>query len=59
MKDYLRALPAERHADADDLHDAMRIIGEDFGHPAHLGRAGAPRRSDPSSPSSDPGRTAT
>jgi NAD(P)-dependent dehydrogenase (short-subunit alcohol dehydrogenase family) len=47
MKDYLRALPAERQADADDLHDAMRIIGEDFGHPAHLGRAGAPEEIGP------------
>jgi 3-oxoacyl-[acyl-carrier protein] reductase len=47
MKDYLRALPAERHADADDLHDAMRIISEDFGHPAHLGRVGAPEEIGP------------
>jgi len=42
LKGYLRALPPERHADADDLRDAMRIIAEDFGHPAHLGRAGDP-----------------
>jgi len=41
-KDYMRALPVERSADPDDLVDAMRIIREDFGHPAHLGRAGDP-----------------
>ena len=42
LKGYLRALPPERHADPGDLRDAMRIITEDFGHPAHLGRAGEP-----------------
>jgi NAD(P)-dependent dehydrogenase (short-subunit alcohol dehydrogenase family) len=42
LKGYLRALPPERHSDPDDLRDAMRIIAEDFGHPAHLGRAGDP-----------------
>jgi NAD(P)-dependent dehydrogenase (short-subunit alcohol dehydrogenase family) len=42
LKGYLRALPPERHADPGDLRDAMRIIAEDFGHPAHLGRAGEP-----------------
>jgi NAD(P)-dependent dehydrogenase (short-subunit alcohol dehydrogenase family) len=42
LKGYLRALPPERHADPGDLRDAMRIIAEDFGHPAHLGRAGDP-----------------
>jgi NAD(P)-dependent dehydrogenase (short-subunit alcohol dehydrogenase family) len=42
MKGYLRALPPERHADPDDLYDAMRIMNEDFGHPAYLGRAGEP-----------------
>jgi len=42
LKDYMRALPVERGADPDDLVDAMRIIREDFGHPAHLGRAGDP-----------------
>ena len=31
----------------DDLVDVMRIIGEDFGHPAHLGRAGDPREIGP------------
>jgi len=42
LQGYLRALPPERHADPGDLRDAMRIIAEDFGHPAHLGRAGDP-----------------
>lgn len=42
LKGYLRALPPERRADPGDLRDAMRIIAEDFGHPAHLGRAGDP-----------------
>ena len=42
LKDYIRALPADRGARPDDLVDAMRIIREDFGHPAHLGRAGDP-----------------
>ena len=42
MRDYLRALPAERGVDPNNLFDAMRVIDEDFGHPAHLGRAGDP-----------------
>lgn len=42
LKDYIRALPEDRGAKPDDLVDAMRIIREDFGHPAHLGRAGDP-----------------
>ena len=47
MRDYLLALPADRHADPDDLVDVMRIIGEDFGHPAHLGRAADPAEIGP------------
>jgi 3-oxoacyl-[acyl-carrier protein] reductase len=47
MKDYLRALPASRKADPDDLYDAMRVMTEDFGHPARLGRAGDPREIGP------------
>jgi 3-oxoacyl-[acyl-carrier protein] reductase len=47
MRQYMRALPADRHADPDDLHDVMRIITEDFGHPAHLGRAGDPSEIGP------------
>lgn len=37
------ALPPERGLDPDDLYDCMRWIAEDFGHPAHLPRAGDPR----------------
>lgn len=47
MKDYLRALPPERGIDADNLYDAMRVIKEDFGHPAHLARAGDPAEIGP------------
>jgi NAD(P)-dependent dehydrogenase (short-subunit alcohol dehydrogenase family) len=42
MKGYLAALPPERGIDPDDLHDAMTVIADDFGHPANLGRAGDP-----------------
>jgi NAD(P)-dependent dehydrogenase (short-subunit alcohol dehydrogenase family) len=42
LRGYLEALPAERHIELGDLWDAMRIIKEDFGHPAFLGRAGDP-----------------
>ena len=47
MKSYLRALPPERTADPDSLVDTMRIIVEDFGHPAHLGRAADPSEIGP------------
>lgn len=47
LKQYLRALPADRRVDPDDLYDAMRVIKEDFGHPAHLGRAGDPNEMGP------------
>lgn len=47
MKGYLRALPPERGVDPDSLTDAMRVIAEDFGHPAHLPRAGDPREIGP------------
>ena len=47
MKNYLRALPPSRGVDPDDLYDAMRVITEDFGHPAHLGRAGDPKEIGP------------
>jgi len=47
MKDYLKSLPPERHADPESLVDAMRIIREDFGHPAHLGRAADPAEIGP------------
>jgi NAD(P)-dependent dehydrogenase (short-subunit alcohol dehydrogenase family) len=42
MKGYLRSLPPERGIDSESLTDAMRVIEEDFGHPAFLGRAGSP-----------------
>ena len=47
LKDYLRGLPPERHADPDSLVDAMRVIREDFGHPALLGRAADPSEIGP------------
>ncbi len=42
MQGYLRTLPPERGVDSTSLTDAMRVIAEDFGHPAYLGRAGSP-----------------
>lgn len=36
------AQPAERGLDPENLYDVMRWITEDFGHPAHLPRAGDP-----------------
>jgi NAD(P)-dependent dehydrogenase (short-subunit alcohol dehydrogenase family) len=47
MRAYLRSLPPERGVDPDDLGDAMRAIAEDFGHPAHLPRAGDPAEIGP------------
>jgi NAD(P)-dependent dehydrogenase (short-subunit alcohol dehydrogenase family) len=47
MRGYLAALPPERGVDPDSLEDAMRVIKEDFGHPAHLPRAGDPREIGP------------
>jgi NAD(P)-dependent dehydrogenase (short-subunit alcohol dehydrogenase family) len=47
MKTYLRSLPPERGVDCDSLVDAMRVIREDYGHPAHLGRAGDPAEIGP------------
>lgn len=42
MRDYLSRLPTARGIDPDDLFDAMRVVEEDFGHPAYIGRAGHP-----------------
>jgi NAD(P)-dependent dehydrogenase (short-subunit alcohol dehydrogenase family) len=42
LRRYLASLPAERGVDPSSLVDAMRVIREDFGHPAHLARAGDP-----------------
>jgi NAD(P)-dependent dehydrogenase (short-subunit alcohol dehydrogenase family) len=47
MQGYLQSLPPERNVDPDSLEDAMRVIAEDFGHPAHLPRAGDPREIGP------------
>jgi 3-oxoacyl-[acyl-carrier protein] reductase len=47
MRGYLQSLGPERGVDPDSLEDAMRVIGEDFGHPAHLPRAGDPKEIGP------------
>src|SRR5262245_31071262 len=47
LRRYLASLPAERGVDPSSLIDAMRVIREDFGHPAHLGRAGDPAEIGP------------
>jgi NAD(P)-dependent dehydrogenase (short-subunit alcohol dehydrogenase family) len=47
MRGYLAALPPERGVDPDSLEDAMRVIAEDFGHPAFLPRAGDPAEIGP------------
>jgi 3-oxoacyl-[acyl-carrier protein] reductase len=47
MRAYLVSLPPERGIDPDSLTDAMRVITEDFGHPAFLPRAGAPTEIGP------------
>ncbi len=39
--------PAERRIEPGDLYGTMRIMAEDFGHPAHLGRAGDPAEVGP------------
>jgi len=43
----MAGLPKERGLDPDDLYDCMRWIREDFGHPAHLPRAGDPSEIGP------------
>lgn len=47
LRHYLDALSPERGVKSGDLFDAMRIITEDFGHPAYLQRAGDPREIGP------------
>jgi 3-oxoacyl-[acyl-carrier protein] reductase len=44
---YLRSLPPERGVKPGDLRDAMRVIAEDFGHPAAIGRAADPKEIGP------------
>ena len=43
LQGYLEALPPERGVDPTSLYDAMRVIAEDFGHPAQMPRAGDPK----------------
>ncbi|MAG30309.1 MAG: short-chain dehydrogenase [Deltaproteobacteria bacterium] len=43
FKSAMVALPPERGLDPNNLYDCMRWIAEDFGHPAHLPRAGDPQ----------------
>jgi NAD(P)-dependent dehydrogenase (short-subunit alcohol dehydrogenase family) len=47
LTSYLTSLPKSRGVDPTSLEDAMRVIREDFGHPAHLPRAGAPSEIGP------------
>ena len=47
FKQAVAALPAERGLDAENLYDCMRWITEDYGHPAHLPRAGDPSEMGP------------
>jgi 3-oxoacyl-[acyl-carrier protein] reductase len=47
MKGYLKSLSPDRNVDSDSLVDAMRVISEDYGHPALLGRAADPREIGP------------
>jgi NAD(P)-dependent dehydrogenase (short-subunit alcohol dehydrogenase family) len=47
LQQYLESLGPERGVKPGDLFDAMRIITEDFGHPAHLRRAADPREIGP------------
>jgi NAD(P)-dependent dehydrogenase (short-subunit alcohol dehydrogenase family) len=47
MRHYLASLPPERGVDPSSLEDAMRVITEDFGHPAFLPRAGDPSEIGP------------
>jgi NAD(P)-dependent dehydrogenase (short-subunit alcohol dehydrogenase family) len=42
MRFYLDSLPEDRNVDPTSLYDAMRVITEDFGHPAYMPRAGDP-----------------
>jgi 3-oxoacyl-[acyl-carrier protein] reductase len=47
MKSYLQSLPPHRRIDPDDLRAAIRIIDQDFGHPAQLGRVALPSEIGP------------
>jgi 3-oxoacyl-[acyl-carrier protein] reductase len=43
LEHFLESLDPGRGIDPTNLYDAMRVIEEDFGHPAQLGRAGDPK----------------
>jgi len=47
FKAAMRSLPAERGLDPENLYDCMRWIAEDYGHPAHMPRAGDPNEIGP------------
>lgn len=47
FKAAMSRLPAERGLDPENLHDCMRWIAEDYGHPAHMPRAGDPAEIGP------------
>jgi 3-oxoacyl-[acyl-carrier protein] reductase len=47
MRGFLDSQPPERNIRPGNLEDAMRVMVEDFGHPAHLPRAGDPREIGP------------
>ena len=47
FKAGMLAQAGDRGFDPDDLYDCMRWIDEDFGHPAHLPRAGDPAEIGP------------
>jgi len=47
FKAAMARLPAERGLDPENLHDCMRWIAEDYGHPAHMPRAGDPKEIGP------------
>lgn len=47
FRQAMAGLPKERGLDPNDLRDCMRWIREDFGHPAHLPRAGDPSEIGP------------
>ena len=47
FKAGMRRIAGDRGLDPDDLYDCMRWIAQDFGHPAHLPRAGDPKEIGP------------
>lgn len=47
FKEAMGRIAADRGLDPENLRDCMRWIEEDFGHPAHLPRAGDPKEIGP------------